>query len=244
VRFNRAISGPIGPLIAPPYDVAARPRDGAEYSIGGIEYVDLGVPGDQHDFAAARYDDWLRQGILVRDATPAIYLHRHQFEDDGAPRTRTGLLARVRLADWEERIVLPHEQTTPGPRLERLGRLRAVQANLSPLYFLYRDPGGSIRELLAPFVMRDGETGERDRMGGTHRIVRLGGISMTPSRRSSPSGHFLSPTGITVTRRRSPIATSGGPPRPTTGTRRRSSCWPCWRRLRIRGSPCDPRIAC
>jgi uncharacterized protein (DUF1015 family) len=171
VRFNRQVSGPIGPLIAPPYDVATRPRDGAEFSIGGVEYVDLGVPGNQHAFAAERYDDWRRHGVLVQDSEPNLYLHRHQFEHNGASRVRTGLLARVRLADWPERVVLPHEQTTPGPRLERLARLRAVQANLSPLYFLYRDPDGAVRELLAHCAAPGGHRTERDRMGGTHQLV-------------------------------------------------------------------------
>jgi uncharacterized protein (DUF1015 family) len=170
VRFDRRVSGPIGPLIAPPYDVTARPEDGAEYSIGGVEYVDLGVPGDQHAFAARRYCDWRQSGVLVQDNKPAIYLHRHQFAVAGEPAVRTGFLARVRLADWTDRVVLPHERTTAGPRAERLARLRAVGANLSPLYFLYRDPDGAIRDLLSRNAASD-TAADNDRMGGVHRLV-------------------------------------------------------------------------
>jgi uncharacterized protein (DUF1015 family) len=168
VRFDAARSGPVGPLLAPPYDVSKPGANTPEHSISAIENAELAVPGDQHARAARRYRDWLQQGILTRDPAPAFYLHRHRFDVDGAPTLRTGLFARVRLADWGEGIVLPHERTMSGPREERLARLRAVGANLSPLYFLYRDPCGDVSRLLGE--MTSASAGEQDRMGGEHWI--------------------------------------------------------------------------
>ena len=170
VRFDPRHSGPVGPLLAPPYDVAAGPADGAEFSIRKIEGVDLGA-GNDHAWAAERYQSWLNQGVLRRDPSPMVYVHRHQFTENGAARLRTGLIARVRLVDWSERIVLPHERTTAGPRNERLDRLRAVRANLSPLYFLYRDPDGQIRNLIASCGQRNPELHDRDQMGGAHSLT-------------------------------------------------------------------------
>src|SRR5918998_5777563 len=168
VRFDATRAGPVGSLIAPPYDVAAEPALGAEFSIRKIESVDLGHRGDDHAVAARRYRAWLDQGALRRDATPMVYVHRHQFDRDSTTVSRTGLLARVRLTDWSERVVLPHERTTRGPREERLNRLRAVQANLSPLYFLYRDAGNQIRHLIARHAGNGQPLEDRDQMGGTH----------------------------------------------------------------------------
>lgn len=173
VRFEPGRSGPVGPLLAPPYDVAAAPGSVSEFSIRHIEGVELGNGADNHRVAAERYRDWLAHGVLARDADPAIYLHRHDFPHGDARITRTGLLARVRLTDWEERVVLPHERTTPGPREERLGRLRAVGANLSPLYFLYRDPDGSIRDLIAAASRSLAETSGVDHMGGEHSLFSV-----------------------------------------------------------------------
>jgi uncharacterized protein (DUF1015 family) len=173
VRFDSHRTGPIGSLIAPPYDVAAEPAIGAEFSIRNIESVDLGSTGDDHALAARRYEMWLEQGVLRQDTTPLIYVHQHRFEQQGATVSRTGLLARVRLTDWSERIVLPHERTTRGPREERLGRLRAVQANLSPLYFLYRDADGEIRRLIANHAGSGQLLEDRDQMGGTHLLSTI-----------------------------------------------------------------------
>jgi uncharacterized protein (DUF1015 family) len=173
VRFDARRTGPIGPLIAPPYDVAAEPANGAEFSIRKIEGVNLVGGGDDHVLAAARFEAWLEQGALRRDAVPAIYIHHHQFSHDRTVVSRTGLLARVRLTDWSERIVLPHERTTRGPREERLHRLRAVRANLSPLYFLYRDDDSEIRQLIADHAGSGRPLEDRDQMGGTHHLTAV-----------------------------------------------------------------------
>ena len=170
VRFDTRHSGPVGPLLAPPYDVTAEPTNGAQFSIRKIEGVNLGA-GNDHAWAAERYRRWLNQGVLRRDPLPMVYIHRHQFTHYGATSLRTGLLARVRLADWSERIVLPHERTTAGPRNERLDRLRAVQANLSPLYLLYRDPHGRIRDLVDSHKRSNAELDDHDQMGGTHELT-------------------------------------------------------------------------
>ena len=172
VRFDAQHSGPIGPLLAPPYDVASEAANGAEFSIRKIEGVELGA-GNDHAWAAERYRRWLSQGVLRRDPSLTVYIHHHQFNHNGALRLRTGLMARVRLADWSERIVLPHERTTPGPRNERLDRLRVVQANLSPLYLLYRDPDSTIRDLIDSHSQSSPELPDRDQMGGAHSLTPL-----------------------------------------------------------------------
>jgi uncharacterized protein (DUF1015 family) len=170
VRFDPEVTGAVGPLLAPPYDVAAGTDGSSAFSIRRIEDVDLGSGGDDHAVAAERYRDWLQRGVLRRETAAAMYVHRHWFQAGEQSFLRTGLLARVRLADWEDRVVLPHERTTPGPRRERLARLRAVNANLSPLYFLYRDPDQEIHDLLARQVPAAAEPPEADRMGGFHQL--------------------------------------------------------------------------
>ena len=49
------------------------------------------------------------------------------------------MIAAVRLADYAERVILPHERTLAGPKEDRLRLTREVRANLEPLFFLYED---------------------------------------------------------------------------------------------------------
>src|SRR5829696_5741739 len=107
VRFDTRRTGPIGSLIAPPYDVAAEPAQGTEFSIRKIEGVDLGCGGHDHAVAAARYQAWLEQGVLRRDAVPAIYVHEHEFSRGGKVISRTGLLFFLRIRQPPRSTLLP-----------------------------------------------------------------------------------------------------------------------------------------
>ena len=56
---------------------------------------------------------------------------------DTAGRATTGVIGALGLADpGEESDILPHEQTLPKPKSDRLDLLRATRANLSPIWGL------------------------------------------------------------------------------------------------------------
>ena len=173
IRFNPLHQPDLGRVIAPPYDsfdpaLALRPT-----SIAALENVDLGNGPDAHATAAARYQAWRANGTLVVDDRPAFYVHNHAFVIDGEWRQRRGLLARVRLAPWADGSVLPHERVFPGPRDERLARLAAVKANLSPLYLLYRDAGEVRQALTAALVNTAPVATGIDAHRGEHELFAL-----------------------------------------------------------------------
>src|SRR5205807_1783182 len=64
------------------------------------------------------------------------------------PRTRRGFLARVRVENYGAGRIRPHERTHPGPKEDRLRLTRATEANLSPIFSLYSDPGETALEAL------------------------------------------------------------------------------------------------
>src|SRR5262245_44617790 len=63
VRFDRRYSGPVGRLIAPPYDVIGGEIGSNTHGIGLIENVEVGNVSDQHALAAARYRNWRTRGV-------------------------------------------------------------------------------------------------------------------------------------------------------------------------------------
>ena len=73
--------------------------------------------------AAERFEAWQREGVLVRDARPAIYRYHQTFssaELAGRTLTRSGFIAAVRLHPLDEGVILPHERTLRGPKVDRL----------------------------------------------------------------------------------------------------------------------------
>jgi uncharacterized protein (DUF1015 family) len=133
--------------IAPPYDVIS-PEQQAElyrrsaYNIVRIEYGEQRPSDDARDNrytrAAHDLDAWLRAGVLMRDAEPAIYAYGQEFEWEGQRHARAAYFAAVRIEEWEKGIVKPHEHTLSGPKADRLELLRATRTQVSPVYCVFR----------------------------------------------------------------------------------------------------------
>ena len=130
-------------LVAPPYDVvdederaaleAAHPRN----SVRLILPRDESQPGDRYEAAAARFRQWLSEGVLARDPSPRLYTYRMDFKDaQGAPRHTRGVLGALRLPEAEDRDVLPHERTLPKAKSDRLALLSAMRVNVDPIWGL------------------------------------------------------------------------------------------------------------
>lgn len=126
-------------VTAPPYDVIT-PRDrvaleaASPYNVVRLILGPLGAPDDdKYQRSRGLMDEWTRQGVLVADTHPAIYVYEERFRIDGTLRRQTGFLAATRI----DGDVLPHERVM-GPVVEdRLAVIRATEANLSPVFCLY-----------------------------------------------------------------------------------------------------------
>jgi uncharacterized protein (DUF1015 family) len=134
-----------GPRVAPPYDVLSdAERDGLAREPENIVHLTLPPgPEGQRDYAGAArtLSRWIREGVLVRDAGEGLYV---LSEETTGGRVRRGLFALLRLAEYAERAVFPHERTMAGPKRDRLLLTREVRANLEPLFFVYEDRDGKL----------------------------------------------------------------------------------------------------
>ena len=87
-------------------------------------------------------------GYLLRDTDPALYVYHQTFTlPDGTERTRKAFVAALELVEFDEGIVLPHERTLAGPKVDRLNLLRATAANFGQIFMLYPDPENRINAL-------------------------------------------------------------------------------------------------
>src|SRR5918911_4851519 len=102
----------------------------------------------------------MASGVLVEDREPRMHVHLTEF--DG--RVRHDLVAALRLQRYEDRVVLPHEQTHRGPKEDRLALLRATGVSLEPLWFLAEGLGA----LLA--AAPEGEERRFDFAGERHTL--------------------------------------------------------------------------
>jgi uncharacterized protein (DUF1015 family) len=128
-------------VIAPPYDVISASerahlasRHRANAVLVELPEADLSAGRDRYAVAADLFARWQAKGILLADPGRSLYPYRMT---DPSGRATTGVIGALGLADpGEESDILPHEQTLPKPKSDRLDLLRATRANLSPIWGL------------------------------------------------------------------------------------------------------------
>jgi uncharacterized protein (DUF1015 family) len=150
LRYNPTVAGDPANLIAPPYDVVAGQArlelyGRSRYNIARVDYgedrPDVASTVDHYVLAARELSDWQAAGVLVRDEGPRLYVYDQEFRLGGEMRTRRAVLGALRLEEWEKGIVLPHEVTGAGAKLDRQLLLEATGVHLSPIMGLYEAEG-------------------------------------------------------------------------------------------------------
>src|SRR4051812_21460537 len=121
LHYDLEKAGPLESLIAPPYDVIDPQQRADLASRSPYNVVNVDLPeangGDPYDNAAATLQRWRDEGAVVLDTTTAIWALTQEFTDpDGERRTRSGFLCAVRVEDYGEGRIRPHERTHPGPK--------------------------------------------------------------------------------------------------------------------------------
>lgn len=131
-------------VIAPPYDVVSPAERAAlarrsPYNAIHVELPadDSGSSVDRYEAAARLWGAWHEEGVVRVDSEAAFYLYRMTFRDQhGELRSTTGVLGALGLDPKHGGDVLPHEETTPKDKYDRLSLLRAARANFSPIWVL------------------------------------------------------------------------------------------------------------
>lgn len=153
VRYDEQRAGPIGSLLALPYDVIGPAERDVYLAASPYNVVRLILP-DSPQEAARLFAEWQREGVLVREEQEAVWWLRQDYEGpDGVRRTRQGLVASLRVEPYESGVVRPHERTYAEPKRSQLALLRAVRASLSPILLLYEDPECRPRHSLEPLAL-------------------------------------------------------------------------------------------
>jgi uncharacterized protein (DUF1015 family) len=162
-------------VTSPPYDVIDDQERAALGAQDPYQAVHVDLPRDdgetdRYTAAARRLHHWQAEGVLVRDDEPSFYVYRMGYKDDtGRMRQTAGVIGALELAPPGRGGVLPHEQTTPKAKSDRLQLLRATRANLSAVWGLSTAEGLSgLCELPGPPL-----AAWSDPEGVHHRLWRL-----------------------------------------------------------------------
>jgi len=156
LHYNQEQVGNLRDVIAPPYDLIDVMRQDELYrrSPYNVVRLELGREADRYSASAATLAKWRACEVLRVAPRPAIYLYRQRFEVGGRTLKRHGFVARVRLENFTQGRILPHEKTFPAAKADRLKLLTALNTNVSSIFGLYSGAHADLDALIAKVSTR------------------------------------------------------------------------------------------
>jgi uncharacterized protein (DUF1015 family) len=141
-RYNSELSTSIDDLVSPLFDVVSEKQRRALYQ-NPLNAIHLSVPEgtnpSQH--AAERLQLWKSNGTIKRDPLEGIYVYYQYFKLSGSsrPYCRKGFICHIRTYDWEDNVILRHENTIPKAVNDRTELLEKTELHSSATHGLYTD---------------------------------------------------------------------------------------------------------
>ncbi len=159
LRFTDS-AGAIPSLVAPPYDVVSETQRESYADKNHFNIVRLTLPehglDDRSKYikyarSAARLEEWRRDGALALEDRPSFYRYTQKFAllGGGSLFERTTLVTTIKVEPYANGVVLPHEQTFPKHKEDRLRILEATRSHLECIFGLFEDDDSSIHTLVA-----------------------------------------------------------------------------------------------
>ena len=183
VLYNgEKISGDYSKVVAPPYDfISEKERDELyEKSPYNIIRLILGkaLEGDnetvnKYTRAKDLFNEWQEEGILAADDAEALYVYLQEYEYKGRKCRRIGFTGLLKIGETGKDALLPHEYTLAKPKEDRMNLMKQVESNLSPIFSLYDDPEGALKEVLEKAADQSDPVIDVTVSGQRHVIWRL-----------------------------------------------------------------------
>jgi uncharacterized protein (DUF1015 family) len=149
-------------VAAVPYDVvnreeAAALAKGKPFSLLHVDRAEIDLDAEIDPYSAPVYakarenfDRLQKDGILVREAKPCMYLYRQIVSG----HSQTGLVTVCHTEDYEKDIIKKHEKTRQDKEDDRTNLVDALNANTGPIFLTYRQRPG-ISALIESFMQAE-----------------------------------------------------------------------------------------
>lgn len=173
LRYNRELTREIETLTSPLFDVVSEKQRNTLYK-NPLNSIHLSVPLGPEPAKTAfdTLQQWKQDGVLVADPLPAIYVYYQYFTLSGSPREycRKGFISHIRTYEWDDKVILRHENTIPSSVNDRAALLEKIRLHVSPTHGLYADPSFELEKYMDeaianPIYVTEDYQGVRDVMG-------------------------------------------------------------------------------
>lgn len=150
-RYHPSLQSRLDSLVSPLFDVVSEKQRQHLYTDPNNS-IHISVPSENDAplGSSRRLINWKKNNIIVQDRLPSIYVYYQYYSLPGSPKEiiRKGFIANFKIADWDDNIILRHENTMPFSVKDRMDVLAKTQMNVSPTHGLFTDDTLKIEKYL------------------------------------------------------------------------------------------------
>lgn len=175
MRYTSA-AGNLNALVCPPYDIISDSQREKYVEENPCNIIRLELPkgGDErYKEAGKTLRDWLDKEILACDKEDSIYVYEMLFSANGVRNRLKGFVSLVKLVEFSEGIVLPHEETLSKAKEDRFNLMSETFCNFSQIYSLYMDGDGSVYSMIDGCSKGAPDMEVTDPDGTVHRMWKV-----------------------------------------------------------------------
>jgi uncharacterized protein (DUF1015 family) len=158
LHYDPAAVKNIGECLSQPYDVISPAQQDAYYRqhthnvirliLNKVE-PDDGEQSNRYTRARDLLSQWREEGILRATMRPSFWVYEQEFDLPGIGRKKVkGFIGAVRLRDYAERRILPHEKVLKGPLEDRIRLTDETRTQFEYIWSLYQDRAYVIDNIL------------------------------------------------------------------------------------------------
>lgn len=160
-RYNQNIIQDLDDVTTPPYDIISSREQQQYYKRNpyniirlelGMEQSDDSDKNNKYTRAADCLKSWVQESVLQKEDRESYYIYQQKFMVNDVSYKRNGIIGVVRLQEFSEGVILPHENTLSKAKEDRYCLMEACNANFSPIFSLYRDNDGIIPEYIHTII--------------------------------------------------------------------------------------------
>lgn len=158
LHFNPAKIENIGQCLSQPYDVISPEQQGTYYRQHKCNIIRLilgkSLPGDDdtdNKYTRARnyLSSWRSKDILHETVRSSFWVYEQEFEIPVIGKRKVkGFIGKVRLQDYDEMKILPHEKVLKNPVEDRIKLTEITNTQFEYIWCLYQDKGFIIDSIL------------------------------------------------------------------------------------------------
>ena len=175
LRFQKS-AGPIEELVCPPYDIISEEERKNFLANNKHNVIRLELPKEGDDVykkASEVLEAWLENNIVATESDDKFYIYEEKFVVEGEEKSFKGVIARVKLTEFSEGVVIPHENTLSAAKEDRFNLMCATGCNFSQVYCLFEDKNKKITDILESVESTQAINELTDGEGVTHRLWTL-----------------------------------------------------------------------